>query len=1100
MSLDGKIHKEKDLVSGHPAIAEMDFLQLTRIIDFVSDATLVIDLEGKVIAWNKAMENLTGIKAEEIIGKGNYEYALPFYNCRRPILVDLVLKPDTKIESEYKNLKREGTTISGEAYVSSLGQRGSYTWGKAAPLYDSSGKIAGAIESIRDITERVQIDEDLRRNRRKYRDLFENSIMGIYQSVPGGRYLSVNPAFARLFGYETPEELIASVTDIGHQLYVNPQDRDRAIKTLLEQGYLEGFELEVQRRDGTKFWVSMNTIIVQDEDGTHYDGTVEDISKRKYAEDALKASEEKYRQLFENANESILVAQDGRIKFFNPKLMEVTGYSETDLLYRPFVEFIHQDDKERVVNNHLRRLHGENVPQSYAFRIRDRRGAIKWLEISAVLIEWDKRPAILNFLTDITERKQAEEKMLFHASLLDQVYNAVITTDLLGNIVYWNKFAETLYQWSADEAMGKNISETIVPKNKFKVMQDVMAKIIKDGHYDGEFQVRRKDGSIFQAYHTFGAVMNSNSEMIGLVGVSVDITDRIRAEKALQNKDLLLGGVAVATNILLTETDLDRAIIQTMELLGLTTSLDKVSIYEKESSGRGVHFAYLRYEWAKNAVSPSKAYSESQEGPGHPALAGWLDVLSKGHSIKGLVREFPELEKSVLELQNTKSLLVIPIMIEGQFWGFIRFDDCHSERAWTGIEGSILQAAAASIGGAIARRHAEDELRKAKNAAEAAARAKSEFLANMSHEIRTPMNAVIGLAGLLSETDLTVEQRNYLEMIRSSGDSLLSVINNILDFSKVDSGKLELESRPLNLQQSLEDALNLVRPTASQKCLCLKYLIDESTPQAIMGDPTRLQQVLTNLLSNAVKFTDNGTISVLVSGKKLDGPIHEICFAVKDTGIGIPEDKMSRLFQSFTQIDSSTTRRYGGTGLGLAISKKLVEMMGGKIWAESRVGGGSTFCFTIKAEATWIKPIGREAKAIQGSTRQGSDDRVLEDHALRILLAEDNSVNQMVMLKMLKRLGYHADVAANGKEVLLCLEREPYSLVLMDVQMPEMDGFEAARAIRKRWAKEDQPKIIAITAYALDGDREKCLASGMDGYISKPVKLEELRKVLEYYS
>ena len=281
-----------------------------------------------------------------------------------------------------------------------------------------------------------------------------------------------------------------------------------------------------------------------------------------------------------------------------------------------------------------------------------------------------------------------------------------------------------------------------------------------------------------------------------------------------------------------------------------------------------------------------------------------------------------------------------------------------------------------------------------------------------------------------------------------------------------------------------------MRPIASAKSLNLTYTIAESTPEAIIGDPTRLQQVLTNLLSNAVKFTEKGEISVSISGKKLDDISYEMCFSVKDTGIGIPEDKMSRLFQPFTQIDSSTTRRYGGTGLGLAITKKLVEMMGGRIWAESQLGKGSDFNFTILADATFINPAIREPESVNGVDR---------NHVLRILLAEDNPVNQMVMLRMLNKLGYHADVAANGTEVLHCLELQPYDLILMDVQMPEMDGFEAARAIRKLGASADQPKIIAITAYALKGDREKCLAAGMDDYISKPVKLEELQAVLESY-
>lgn len=808
-----------------------------------------------------------------------------------------------------------------------------------------------------------------------------------------------------------------------------------------------------------------------------------------WAEEALKPSDGKYRLLFENANEAIVVLQDGVIKFFNPQFIKISGYQEPEFRSRPFLEFIYPDDREMVIKYHQLRLRGEDLPQSYICRAIHKDGHIKWMEVSGVLITWEGKPATLNFLSDVTERKLAEEKLLFQASLLDQVNNAVIATDLRGDIIYWNNFAEGLYQWKAEEVLGKNISETIVPNNKHAVMMDVMNATKNAGHYSGEFPVKRKDGTIFQAFYSFGILNDTNSKMAGFVGVSVDITERIRVEDELHKKDIMLSALSIATNILLTESNLNRAINQTLELLGGATGVDRVNIFKNSYSESGELLGSLHYSWARHIAFSLKRDKDLQNVPYYPKFSRIYDLLSQGRPIKGLAREFPDSEREALENKNIKSIMRFPIIINGEFWGFIAFDDCHSERKWAGVEISILMAAAASIGDAISRKHTEDALRNAKEIAESAARAKSDFLANMSHEIRTPMNAIIGLADLILETELNQEQRNNLETIRCSGDSLLSIINDILDFSKVDSGKLDLESRPFELQKCIEDSLNLVHTIASKKNLDLTYSIDIKTPQAILSDPDRLQQILVNLLSNAVKFTDKGSVSLLVSEEKLSGNRHRIHFAIKDSGIGIPESKMQCLFQPFTQVDSSTTRRYGGTGLGLAISKKLVELMGGRIWAESQLGKGSTFHFSILADAALAAP----ENGMKPEMKYG----LLEDRKhIRILLAEDNAVNQIVMQKMLNKLGYNSDVAANGIEVLRSLERQPYDIILMDVQMPEMDGFETARAIRKLWPSGDQPKIIAITAYALKGDREKCLDAGMDDYISKPVKLDDLEEML----
>jgi PAS domain S-box-containing protein len=753
----------------------------------------------------------------------------------------------------------------------------------------------------------------------------------------------------------------------------------------------------------------------------------------------------------------------------------------------------------------------------------------------------------------------------------------------------WNQAAERLFGYTKEEVIGKNLDQLVA------YQPDCMAEAVVLDEQTGSGGIVqcitkrcRKDGSLVDVQLS-GVPVVVDGKQTGVIAIYHDLTELKRAEEAILESQRRMADII---NFL---PDATFVIDWEGTVIAWNHAIEEMTgVKAEEILGKG------NYEYA------IPFYGERR-----PILVDMVFLPDE------------EVEKSYTHVQRNDGVLV------GEATTILKGKTTYLNATASALKNSKGEAVGAieAVRDVTEQKHAEEELQLAKSAAEAANQAKSAFLAMMSHEIRTPMNAIIGMSGLLMDTQLNPDQREFAETIRNSGDSLLTIINDILDFSKIEAGKMTLEEQPFDLRECIEASLDLIKVRASEKNLELAYQIEEAVPPAILGDVTRLRQILINLLGNSVKFTEQGEVVLTVNKGEQEG---SLAFSVRDTGIGIPPDRIGQLFRPFTQADASTSRRYGGTGLGLALSSRIVELMGGRMWAESEgiPGKGSTFHFIIFAkpapdwearphmqgvqpqlrgrrllvvddnptnrrilelqtrswgmlprgfaspgEALEIiqkgeifdlaildmqmpdmngveladqirkleankpgnEPIplvlstslgGREeAREAQEFTdilmkpiRQSAlfdvlmtlfatkeeqvskpvPDRALLDpematrHPLRILLAEDNVVNQKLALRLLAQMGYRADLAANGLEVIQAVDRQPYDVILMDVQMPEMDGLEATRLLCAQISAPKRPRIVAMTANAMQGDREMCLEAGMDDYLSKPIRVDEL--------
>jgi PAS domain S-box-containing protein len=783
----------------------------------------------------------------------------------------------------------------------------------------------------------------------------------------------------------------------------------------------------------------------------------------------LKLEEEEFRALLESTPDGLVILDsESRIVFVNSETERLFGYGRDELLGRSVTVLVPKETRGGEFPEGSAGAGDWSAAPRVEAEGRRKNGTVFAVEVGFSPVVGREGRRFCAAIRDLTERKRAEKVVQAserrYRRYVERNAAAFYCATLNGRIVECNDAAVRLFGYESREEL---LSHRTVQFYFNPADQQAVAKLLKEHKALTTYEVcgKRKDGS--PVWALMNATLVEDEDGGGFIeGTGIDITERKRMEKDLQ----------MIASVVQSSTD----------LIGFA-SLEG-SVFFLNPAGRQI----LGLD--KDA----------------PMVVGVADYVMDEDRESFRERVLPAVARDgrwegETRFRHMKTGAPVPM------WQSIFFVTEHGTNRRTAL-GTICRDM-------TERKREEHELRAAKEAAEAASRAKSEFLANMSHEIRTPMNGILGMTALALDTDISPEQREYLSMVKSSADSLLELINTILDFSKIEAGKLELESIEFNLRDTLEPTLKTLVLRAHEKSLELNYQVRPEVPETLVGDPGVLRQIVVNLVGNAIKFTEHGEVNVRVERESEEEGRACLHFRVEDTGIGIPVDSQTGIFDAFAQADNSTTRRYGGTGLGLTISRRLVEMMGGRIWLESTPGKGSDFHFSV-----WLGRVNQTKRATPEPAKlEGLAVLVVDDNVgskpqavarasqpsthlplreprrgFRILLAEDNRVNQMLAVRLLEKRGHHVQVAGDGREALEKLKTADFDLVLMDVQMPVMGGFEATAAMREMEKGTGRHiPIVALTAHAVTGDRERCLAAGMDGYVAKPIHPEELFEQIE---
>ena len=1011
---------------------------LAAIVASSGDAIIGSAMDGTISFWNESAEKVYGYRANEVVGKP-ISILLPSGQEPGSFPIPGVAQSGSGLSHfETIRIRKDGQPVEISLTIS--------------PVRDRAGNITGVAYISQDISERRRAEQATRDSAERFRALFERSLDSLYIHDFEGKLLGLNPAGLKLLGYQQKD-----IGSLGLSSLLSEDQLSRAFQELAELketgAQKEAVEYRVRCKSGAYVDLEVKAALIPFESGASAVlGVARDVTGRKQAEEALRESEERFRIIADSCPSMMWVTDaEGGIQFVNRACREFFDVDLGQIEGSRWQPLVHPDDATEYLGK-FRQAMREHTPFRAEGRVRRADGEWRWVG-SYAAPRWLPGGECLGHVglsADITDRKKDEQARQFQLSLIRAILEVSLDGIMVVNderrIVAHNQRFLDVWQIPLVE-IPDNLPEDAILSAGLERVKDPepylarVRELYADADANDHCEIELKDGRTLERYST--SLRSENGSQPGRVWFFRDITERKQAEQALKSSD--------------------------EKFRQLAENISEV-FWMMNASGTEVLYISPAYEqiWGRTCEDLYRnpmAWLEASEP----------DDRERAHAV--FLRQ--------MDGENIESEYRIRTAQGDQKWirdrAFPVRDQAGEVIRVVGIAEDITD-----------RKQTEAAVRAAKEAAEAANVAKSEFLANMSHEIRTPMNGVIGMTGLLLESELTAKQRQFAEIVRSSAESLLRVINDILDFSKIEAGKLELEVLEFNPRTTIENATELLRIKARDKGLELTCLIDADVPARLNGDSCRLRQILLNLAANAVKFTSTGRVTVRAGVGREDEHLTVIRFSVEDTGIGIPRERQADIFSPFTQVDGSTTRKYGGTGLGLAISKDLVRLLDGEIGVESEPGRGSTFWFTAAFKKLDKRLVERPAgqAAIQVGSRKAP---------AHILVAEDDSTSRLVALTILERMGFQADGVTNGREALEALRDNPYDLVLMDCQMPEMNGYQAASLVRdpQSGVRNSKIPIVALTAHAMKGDRDKCIAAGMNDYITKPVDAAALAAALE---